>query len=285
MILFKRADLLHDYLAKLSSDGAGIGFIPTMGALHDGHLELIRQSLDTGNTTVCSIFVNPTQFNNLTDFNKYPKTLEADISKLESAKTDIVFVPEVTDIYPDGLENLERFNLGYLETILEGSSRPGHFQGVCQVMKRLLTIVNPHLLFMGQKDYQQCMVVTWLLSFMQSRTKLITAPTVRQPNGLAMSSRNARLSEEGRKNAVAIYDTLLFVKTALKPGDLNGLMDEARKRLSDKGFVVDYLEIADAVNLALTSSWDEKTPLVCLIAAFLEDVRLIDNMIVTPDLS
>ncbi|MHA4847260.1 pantoate--beta-alanine ligase [Flavitalea antarctica] len=283
MILFKRADLIHEYLQKLSSDGATIGFIPTMGALHDGHLELIRQSLGTGNLTVCSIFVNPTQFNNVTDFDKYPKTLEADLTKLEEAKTDIVFVPDVSDIYPDGLKNLESFNLGYLETVLEGSSRPGHFQGVCQVMKRLLTIVNPHLLFMGQKDYQQCMVVARLLSFMHSRTKLITAPTVRQPDGLAMSSRNARLSTEGRKKAVAIYDTLTFVKTALTPGDLNSLKDQAGKQLSNKGFKVDYVEIADATNLNLVSSWDGQIPLVCLIAAFLEEVRLIDNMIITPN--
>jgi pantoate--beta-alanine ligase len=282
MILFKRADLLQDHLAKLSSDGARIGFIPTMGALHDGHLELIRQSLNSGNTTVCSIFVNPTQFNNVTDFNKYPKTLEADIAKLGSVEADIVFVPEVADIYPDGLENLEKFNLGYLETILEGSSRPGHFQGVCQVMKRLLTIVNPHLLFMGQKDYQQCMVVSWLLSFMKSRTQLITAPTVRQTDGLAMSSRNTRLSDEGRRTAVTIHDTLIFIKRSLKPGNLSGLLDQARRSLTDKGFIVDYVEIADAGNLELTGSWNGQTQLVCLVAAFLEEVRLIDNMIVTP---
>ncbi|HTE28385.1 pantoate--beta-alanine ligase [Flavitalea sp.] len=282
MIFFKRADLLQAHLNKLTADGARIGFIPTMGALHDGHLELIRLSLNTGNITVCSIFVNPTQFNNATDFNKYPKTLEADISKLESVNTDIVFVPEVAGIYPDGIENLETFNLGYLETILEGSSRPGHFQGVCQVMKRLLTIVNPHLLFMGQKDYQQCMVITWLLCFMNSRTQLITAPTVRQPDGLAMSSRNTRLSEEGRKKAVSIYETILFVKTSLKPGELNGLLSDARKRLNEKGFSVDYVEIANATDLRLTDYWDGQAPLICLVAAFLEEVRLIDNMIVTP---
>jgi pantoate--beta-alanine ligase len=282
MIFFKRADLLKTHLAKLTANGARIGFIPTMGALHNGHLELVRQSIETGNTTVCSIFVNPTQFNNATDFDKYPKTLEADIAKLESVKTDIVFVPEVADIYPEGIENLETFNLGYLETILEGSSRPGHFQGVCQVMKRLLTIVNPHLLFMGQKDYQQCMVISWLLSFMNSTTQLITVPTIRQPDGLAMSSRNTRLTEEGRKKAVSIYETLLFVKNSLKPGGLNLLLDQARKRLTEKGFNVDYVEIANAGDLRLTDNWDGKEQLICLVAAFLEEVRLIDNMKITP---
>ncbi|RYG06553.1 MAG: pantoate--beta-alanine ligase [Chitinophagaceae bacterium] len=282
MILFNRADLLHDHLTKLSAGGARIGFIPTMGALHDGHLELIRQSLTSGNITVCSVFVNPTQFNNATDFNKYPKTLDADIQKLESVGTDVIFVPEVPDIYPGGINNLERFDLGYLETILEGSSRPGHFQGVCQVMKRLLTIVNPHLLFMGQKDYQQCMVITWLLAFMNSHTTLVTVPTIRQADGLAMSSRNVRLSEQGRKQATAIYQALQFVKTNLKPGDLQDLLDQARNKLNQAGFKVDYVEMANATDLKLTRFWDGKTRLVCLVAAFLEEVRLIDNMVVTP---
>ena len=156
------------YIASQRSEGAIIGFIPTMGALHQGHLELLKRSLSERALTVCSIFINPTQFNNSVDFAKYPKTLDDDILKLEAAGTDILFIPEVDDIYPGGIANLAKFDLGYLETILEGSSRPGHFQGVCQVMQRLLTIVDPHLLFMGQKDYQQCMVIKRLLEIMSS---------------------------------------------------------------------------------------------------------------------
>ena len=281
MILIHKAELLEEYLKSKSVSGLNIGFIPTMGALHEGHTELIKQSLTAGNHTVCSIFVNPTQFNNATDFARYPKTLEADIEKLKSVGTDVLFIPDVTDIYPDGVEHLEWFNLGYLETILEGSSRPGHFQGVCQVMKRLLTIVNPHSLFMGQKDYQQCMVVNWLLQKMKSSTQLITVPTIRQRDGLALSSRNLRLSAEGLNTAASIFETLNYVKRALSPGDLTPLLSEAERMLKSRGFSVDYIETAIADTLELTRTWDGRAELVCLVAAFIEDVRLIDNLIVT----
>jgi pantoate--beta-alanine ligase len=281
MIVFNKADELHSYLATQAGTGTRIGFIPTMGALHNGHLELIKQSVSQQLLTVCSIFVNPTQFNNTNDFNKYPKTPDADITKLESVGTDILFLPETDEIYPAGTANLEKFNLGYLETILEGSSRPGHFQGVCQVMKRLLTIVDPHLLFMGQKDYQQCLVVGWLLTQMGAGTTLVTTPTVRQADGLAMSSRNSRLSDDGRSKAVAIYNTLLFVKEALMRGSLEQMLREASTKLTDAGFTIDYVSVAQVADLKIVHEWDGETPVLCLIAAFLEDVRLIDNMLLT----
>jgi pantoate--beta-alanine ligase len=280
MISFKRAGLLHDHVTTLRKNGGKIGFIPTMGALHDGHLRLIERSRNESLITVCSIFVNPTQFNNPTDFAKYPKTLTADLASLENAGTDVVFIPDVEEIYPGGVSNLEKFDLGYLETILEGSSRPGHFQGVCQVMKRLLTIVNPHMLFMGQKDYQQCMVVNRLLEFMRSETQLVTAATVRQADGLALSSRNRRLSQEGKVKAAFIYETLKFVKTNLTPGEVGPLLESAKDRLEKKGFRVDYIQIANASDLKLVEVWNGTAPLVCLVAAFLEDVRLIDNLII-----
>ena len=278
---FKRASELHEYIADRRLDGAIIGFIPTLGALHQGHLELVKRSLSERALTICSIFVNPTQFNNSVDFARYPKTLDDDILKLETAGTDILFIPEVEDIYPGGTADLAKFDLGYLETILEGSSRPGHFQGVCQVMQRLLTIVDPHLLFMGQKDYQQCLVVKRLLEITSSTVKLITAPTVRRTDGLALSSRNARLSDNGRIIAKGIFETLSFVKQSLTPGDLKLLLGEARQMLAKKGFVVDYVEIAHAESLLLTDSWDGNASLICLIAAFLEEVRLIDNMVIS----
>jgi pantoate--beta-alanine ligase len=280
MKLFRSAGLLHEHIAGLRDTGTKIGFIPTMGALHEGHLQLIKQSLSNGCLTVCSIFVNPTQFNNPTDFAKYPKTPDADLQMLEQAGTDLVYVPEVADVYPNGLNNLEKFDLGYLETILEGSARPGHFQGVCQVMKRLLTIINTDMLFMGQKDYQQCLVINWLLKAMNSHTQLITAATVRQPDGLAMSSRNRRLSEEGRLKATTIFKTLEFVQSNLKAGNMETLLVQARENLELNGFRVDYVEMAGAEDLRLIRQWDGHSSLVCLIAAFLEDVRLIDNMII-----
>ena len=231
MKIFTHAAALQDYLANVCNNDKEVGFIPTMGALHDGHIELLKQSINQGLITVCSIFVNPTQFNNTDDFNKYPKTLSSDAEQLERAGADILFAPEVTEMYPGGTSTLETFDLGYLETILEGTSRPGHFQGVCQVMKRLLTIVSPRYLFMGQKDYQQCMVVRRLLQLMDSDIQLITAPTVRQSDGLALSSRNQRLSTAAKENATAIYKTLVFVNESIIPGELNGLRSESEAKL------------------------------------------------------
>ncbi|HUP11867.1 MAG TPA: pantoate--beta-alanine ligase, partial [Niastella sp.] len=167
MIIFKYADQLARYIEQQKKAGKLIGFVPTMGALHNGHITLINLCQQGTAVTVCSIFVNPTQFNNPTDYQLYPNTIEKDIEKLEAAGCDILFLPAIAEMYPQGTTNLEHYDLGYLETLLEGKFRPGHFQGVCQVMNRLLTMVKPHKLFMGQKDYQQCMVVSRLLQLMQ----------------------------------------------------------------------------------------------------------------------
>src|ERR1700750_2070008 len=155
MIICKTIDSLHNVIFPADKPRGSIGFVPTMGALHEGHLSLIKLSKEVDTLTVCSIFVNPTQFNDPRDFQKYPITIENDIILLENAGTDVLFLPELDEMYPDGTKNLETYDLGYLETILEGKYRPGHFQGVCQVMRRLLQLVRPDELFMGQKDYQQ----------------------------------------------------------------------------------------------------------------------------------
>lgn len=281
MIIIKQAARLQDYLQQQAARGMVSGFVPTMGALHQGHLSLIAESRKHAGITVCSIFVNPTQFNDPKDFEKYPKTLEQDILLLEKAGTDILFLPSVDEMYPDGLTNLEHYDLGYLETILEGKFRPGHFQGVCQVMYRLLKLVQPDLLFMGQKDYQQCMVVKRLLELMGSKTRLVPSPTVRESSGLAMSSRNMRLSEDQRGNAVEISTVLRSIREGLGSLPLPSLRSAAIRQLEQAGFRVDYVEIANADTLETLEEWDGKTPLVALIAAFLGDIRLIDNMILT----
>jgi len=259
-----------------------VGFVPTMGALHPGHLSLIEASKANTGLTVCSIFVNPAQFNDPADYSKYPITTDNDIQLLEQAGADVLFLPSVNEIYPDGTDNLEKYELGFLETVLEGKYRPGHFQGVCQVMNRLLKAVKPGHLFMGQKDYQQCMVVKKLLGLtgMQG-TQLHVCPTVREEDGLAMSSRNMRLNEAERKKAVMISAALRFVKQNIKPGDLTQLTARAAASLMEAGFKVDYLEIADAGTLELLTQWDGKRKTVVLAAAFLNDVRLIDNMLIS----
>ncbi len=278
MILFKKAGELKQYLSGHVLPGQKKGFVPTMGALHEGHISLIERCRQESDLVICSIFVNPAQFNDPADFEKYPITIENDILLLEKAGTDILFLPSVNEIYPNG-NPTEHYTLGDIETLLEGRFRPGHFQGVCQVMYRLLKIVEPQLLFMGQKDYQQCIVIQQLLHLMGSSTELVISPTQRESSGLAMSSRNMRLSEKGKETAAAIYQALQWIKAHLQQGTINDLIQHAGSLLTTAGFdKIDYISIAHAETLVPVDSWDGHTPLVALAAAFLEDVRLIDNL-------
>ncbi|MBC6489794.1 pantoate--beta-alanine ligase [Flavihumibacter stibioxidans] len=280
MILFKQAASLRDFLHKTSGDKKTVGFVPTMGALHEGHLSLLSESLQHNTITVCSIFVNPTQFNDPADFEKYPVTLDKDIEKLENAGVDVLFLPAVKEIYPNGTTHLPQYDLGYLETILEGKYRPGHFQGVCQVMHRLLEVVSADNLYMGRKDYQQCMVVKKLLEITQISTRLHPCDTLREPDGLAMSSRNMRLNETERKQAVAISRVLDRIRHSVVAGPLEPVALAAEKALEENGFKVDYVAIAAADNLELLEEWDGERKLVTLAAAWLNGVRLIDNMLI-----
>lgn len=281
MILFKKGDELKKYLIKQASIGHTIGFVPTMGALHEGHLSLIRTAKEKADLVVCSIFVNPTQFNDQEDYLHYPKTIDQDIFLLEKSTCDVLFLPDVQEIYPDGYLPLH-YELGSLETLLEGKYRPGHFQGVCQVVDRLLTIVLPSFLFLGQKDYQQCMVIEKLIRIQQYPTQLYVVPTMREASGLAMSSRNLRLSEEDRIKATAIYTGLTSIQSRLKIGSVQQLCNEVAANLIRSGFEkVDYISIANAQTLEPIEEWDGQTPLVALAAVFLSGVRLIDNIPLT----
>lgn len=281
MLIFHTVWQLQHYLRLQQNNGCSIGFVPTMGALHQGHLSLLDQSLQQTDVTVCSIFVNPTQFNDPKDFEKYPITTSTDVELLLKAGVQVLFLPSVVEIYPEGTQNQPHYDLGFLETVLEGKYRPGHFQGVCQVMHRLLNIVDADHLFMGQKDYQQCMVIQHLIHTKNIRTKLHIAPTLREADGLAMSSRNMRLNNDDRQTAVAISEALLQLKTKLKQGNLEQLKQEAASFLTAKGFRVDYTEIAHAQTLQLMTNWNGSDPLVALTAAYLGEVRLIDNMLLT----
>lgn len=279
MIIFKKTEDIRQFIAEEMGTVNASGFVPTMGALHQGHISLITKATEENGLVICSIFVNPTQFNNSKDFEKYPSTIERDIDMLEKAGCDVLFLPSVTEIYPDGISDQQHYELGYLETLLEGKFRPGHFQGVCQVVDRLLKIVQPQNLYLGQKDYQQCMVIKKLVEITGAKTELVICPTLRESDGLAMSSRNMRLTEEERIKAVKIYETLSFIKKEVRNGYLEDLKQRATDYLSAEGFVVDYVEIADADTLQLVENWNGKTRLVALAAAFLNEVRLIDNMI------
>ena len=280
MILFNQVQQLMAELTNRRRKGLSIAFVPTMGALHQGHISLLEKVKATNTVIVSSIFVNPTQFNEAGDFEKYPKTIDKDVYKLEKAGCDILFLPSVKEMYPNGSIQHKEYNLGYLDTVLEGASRPGHFQGVCQVMERLLGIVQPDRLVLGQKDYQQCMVITKLVSLTETPIEILIGDTLREHDGVAMSSRNLRLSEDARSKAPLIYETLVWIKQQIKTGNLQSIKKQAADNLNAGGFKTDYVEIANAASLKIVDKWEGNTALVILIAAFIDDVRLIDNILV-----
>ncbi len=278
MIIIKKAKDLAAIVNNAIIAKKSIGFVPTMGALHSGHLSLIAQSAKENQLTICSIFINPTQFNNPDDFKKYPVTIETDIDLLEKCGSQVLFLPDTTEIYPQDFKSIH-YELGYLETILEGKFRPGHFQGVCQVVDRLLSMVKPDKLYIGQKDFQQCLVISRLLELREFKIKLIICPTLRESDGLAMSSRNARLDPEQRKLAPKIYETLLMIKNTFSDSDPKELIKKATNHLNAAGFETEYIEIADAESLRSPELSNNNKRHVVLVAAYLKDIRLIDNLL------
>ena len=278
MILLKYIKDIDNAVDIFKRKNKSIGFVPTMGALHDGHISLIEKSKTDHDITLCSIFINPTQFNNVIDLQKYPITLERDIDKLEKAGCDVLILPSTKEMYPADKEN-DHYELGMLENILEGSFRPNHFQGVCIIVEKLLKVVKPSALYLGRKDYQQCMVIKKMMADKNYDIELNICDTVRETNGLAMSSRNMRLSEMERQKALCIIESLILIRNNIVPGELDYLKKEAAGLLEKNGYKVDYTEIADAETLELQHKWDGKKKLVALVAAYLNDVRLIDNII------
>lgn len=280
MIIFRSIEPMKRWLTQQKTSGKKTGFVPTMGALHEGHLSLLRMAGEQNPVTVCSIFVNPTQFNDPADYQHYPVTLDHDIEKLEAIGTTVLFLPSVEEMYPEGPVKQNNYNLGAIEEVFEGAFRPGHFQGVCQIVDKLLAAVEPDEIFMGQKDYQQCMVISKLLKLKNYSTRLVIGSTLREPAGLAMSSRNIRLSPEEKIQALAIWNSMQWLKGELGKAPLEQLQDMAAERLLDAGFhKVDYFAVADAGDLTPLSSWTADSKGVILCAAFLGKVRLIDNLL------
>ena len=278
MILLKYIKDIDNAIDIFKRKNKSIGFVPTMGALHDGHISLIEKSKTDHDITLCSIFINPTQFNNVIDLQKYPITLERDIDKLEKAGCDLLILPSTKEMYPADKEN-DHYELGMLENILEGSFRPNHFQGVCIIVEKLLKVVKPSALYLGRKDYQQCMVIKKMMVDKNYDIEFNICDTVRETDGLAMSSRNMRLSQMERQKALCIIESLVLIRNNIVPGELDFLKKEATDFLEKNGYKVDYTEIADAETLELQHKWDGKKKLVALVAAYLNDVRLIDNII------
>ena len=280
MLVFKRVIDLQKYLKSLKDKGLDIGFAPTMGALHTGHTSLVEQAKKACDIAIASIFINPTQFNDAKDLDKYPRTPERDLELLAEAGCDVVFMPDVSEVYPHGNTPSVKYDFGKLERILEGEFRPGHFDGMAQVVSRLLDIVQPNHLFMGQKDFQQLAVITRLLELQKSKIELISCPIIREKDGLAMSSRNVRLTESDRPKAALIHQTLeeaLEMVENYAPAEIARI---CRTKLKlEPRFKLEYFDIVDGRTLLPIHIFEDTDYAVALTAIWVGDVRLIDNVI------
>lgn len=278
MKIFKTENTIKRYISEQKKKGIQINFVPTMGALHGGHIQLIKKAIGPDSITVCSIFINPKQFNDPADLDRYPITVEDDINKLEMSGCDVLFLPPVSEIYPSDFKSIQ-YNLGYLDETLEGKFRKNHFQGVCMVMHRLLEILKPDKLFMGQKDYQQCIVIKSLIKMFSFKTEFVTVPTIREESGLAMSSRNVLLTSEEKKLAPNIYEQLKYFKDNIQTKPIAYLKNEFINTLKNKSITTEYIELADAEDLKIKKEFDHKRS-VLLFSGYLGKVRLIDNLII-----
>ncbi len=278
MKVFTTKKELQQHLQQIKNANKSIGFVPTLGALHQGHISLIEQAQQGNDVVVCSIFVNPTQFNDPKDLEKYPRTLEADIAMLEQVNCDVLFNPPVSEIYDDN----EHWHLeiGPMEQLLEGKSRPGHYQGVTQVVSKLFNIVNPDTAYFGQKDYQQFSIISKMVDLLKMPVRLVMCPIKREADGLAMSSRNIHLTATDRQHALILSKTLNWVKENFDISKMQQLQYEAESIISAvEGVELDYFEIADGKTLLPADSHSQIT--VVLVAAKVGKTRLIDNVILS----
>ena len=277
MKVLKSKKTLIDYVERQREMGKKIGFAPTMGALHQGHLSLYKAAKKENDEVISSIFVNPTQFNNPDDFQKYPKTLEKDIELLEKAGVDAVYVPNVEEMYPDGL-NSKKYDFDGLENEMEGKYRPGHFDGVGTIVEELFRQVQPHNAYFGEKDYQQLAIIKKMVEKTKLPVKIHGVPTLREEDGLAMSSRNVRLTETQRKEATIIYETLTKVKEWFKVISLEEIKQKVTDIFRNSNFELEYFVIADEKTLKETDYFYKDKNYRAFIVAYADTVRLIDNM-------
>lgn len=276
MVVSHTVSEVRETLSTSGIDGKKIGFVPTMGALHEGHISLVKKSVGDNDVTVVSIFVNPTQFNNKEDLEKYPRTVENDLEMLEKAGVDLVFVPIVEEIYPDPDTRL--FDFGLLDKVMEGKFRPGHFNGVAQVVSRLFDIVRPDRAYFGEKDFQQLTIIREMVRQYTIPVEIIGMPIRREASGLAMSSRNERLTEKERTEASLIYAALKESKSFVSKNVSETITFVADRINRSELLNVEYFEIVDGDSLQPIKDWTDTSYAVGCIAVFCGDVRLIDNI-------
>ena len=269
---------LISFINDFRKKGKTIGLVPTMGALHEGHLSLVRECKKNTDITVVSIFVNPTQFNDPEDLKRYPRTPEQDISLLNTVDCDLVFLPPVEEIYPE--KDIRKFNFGYLENIMEGARRPGHFNGVGQVVSRLFDIVTPDKAFFGMKDFQQIAIIKNMVQQLNYKIDIVSCPIIREASGLALSSRNMLLDEEHKKNAPHIYATLKKARNLVAQMSVDDLKKWITDQIDSNPYLkTEYVEIVDNTTLQIIQNWNEKNDRVVCVAVHAGKIRLIDNIV------
>ena len=279
MEIFKTRQSLQDYLTQLRQEQQKIALVPTMGALHEGHLSLLAEAQKVADIVICSIFVNPTQFNDPKDLEKYPRPIEKDLALLREAGCNIAFLPTVEEMYPDQDESWH-IDLGDLDQIWEGEKRPGHFQGVTQVVYKLFSLTQPDIACFGQKDFQQVMVIQRMVNLLELPVHIHICPIIRSAEGLALSSRNMRLTEAGKKKALALSQALKHIKLGFATKDIATLQQEALAILAQEGAIeVEYLAVCESSTLQEAQTIENNKQYVALLTAWVEEVRLLDNMI------
>ena len=268
---------LRAELALQRQAGKKIGLVPTMGALHEGHASLVRRAVSENDVVVVSDFVNPTQFNDKNDLLKYPRTLDADCELLKKEGASFVFAPSVEEIYPE--PDTRQFSYAPLDTVMEGKYRPGHFNGVCQIVSKLFMIVEPDKAYFGEKDFQQLAIIREMVKQMNFPLEIVGCPIVREADGLALSSRNARLSEEQRRQALGISQALFCSKEYAATHSVAETQEFVEKAIADaEGLELEYFELVDGLTLQKIASWEDADYAVGCITVFCGEVRLIDNI-------
>jgi len=277
MLVLKTIKDLQGNLQHIRESGS-VGFVPTMGALHQGHISLVERALEDNEVVVVSIFVNPTQFNDQADLKRYPRNPDSDLRLLETTGCHLVFVPEAIEIYPE--PDTRKFDFGALGSVMEGKHRQGHFNGVAQVVSRLFDIVKPNKVYFGQKDFQQLAIIKKMVKQLELPVEIISCPIIREENGLAMSSRNSLLTEEERKNAAVISGTLFGAQKLVGQKSVQEVTDWVIETINKNPFLtVEYFEIVDGEQLQPVRSWEEDKVMMGCVAVYCGKIRLIDNVI------